>query len=93
MATLLFIVSRRQPDLYEYLRRQFSSEPDMMVMLDRRMVERRRSSPPRPEPRERREGDRRRNHEVTHQLLTMGYAFARPMADGVVGPETEPAQH
>ena len=92
MPTLLFIVSRRQPDLYEYLRRQFSSEPDMKVMLDRRMVERRQSGPRRSGPRERREADRRRNHEVTHQLLTMGYAFARPMAGGVVGPETEPAQ-
>jgi hypothetical protein len=61
-------------------------------MLDRRIVERRRSGPPRSESHERREGDRRRNHEVTHQLLTMGYAFARPMAGGVVGPETEPAQ-
>ena len=81
MPTLLFIVSRRQPDLYEYLRRQFASEPDMKVMLDRRTVERRRTGPSRPEPPERRAGDRRRNHEVTHQLLTMGYALARPMAE------------
>ena len=81
MPILLFIVSRRQPDLYEYARRQFTSEPDVKVMFDRRMVERRHSGPPRPERPERREGDRRRNHEVTQQLLTMGYAFARPMAE------------
>ena len=50
MPTLLFIVSRRQPDLYEYLRRQFASEPDMKVRLDRRTVERRQTGPSRPEP-------------------------------------------
>jgi hypothetical protein len=77
---LLFIVSRRQPDLYGYLSRQFASEPDMKVILDRRMGERRRGRAPAPPSAERRQADRRRNDEVVLQLLTMGYAFARPLA-------------
>jgi hypothetical protein len=79
MPTLLFIVSRRQPELCEYLRRQFASEPDMMVMLDRRTAERRRRRDVRPAY-ERRQGDRRQNYAAAQQLLTMGYTFARPLA-------------
>jgi hypothetical protein len=81
MPTLLFIVSRRQPDLYEYLRRQFANEPDMKVVLDRRIAERRARDQHGPRADERRRADRRRNNEVTYDLLTMGYAFARPMAE------------
>jgi hypothetical protein len=77
MARLLFIVSRHQPDLYAHLCRQFAAEPDMKVVLDRRRGERRRDSAPRPDSAERRQGDRRQNIDVAHQLLTMGYAFAR----------------
>jgi len=80
MPTLLFIVSRHQPDLHAYLSRQFAAEPDMKVVLDRRLTERRRGAPPAPPRAERRQGDRRRNRDVAHQLLTMGYAFAHPAA-------------
>jgi hypothetical protein len=87
MPRLLFIVSRHQPDLYAYLCRQFAAEPDMKVVLDRRRGERRREPAPSPEIAERRRGDRRQNNDVAHQLLTMGYAFARP-ADTVASSAT-----
>lgn len=38
----VFIVAREQPDLHAFLHREFSSEPDVKVILDRRMGERRR---------------------------------------------------
>jgi hypothetical protein len=77
MPTLLFIVSRRLPELHAHVSQQFAGEPDMQVMLDRRIGERRRhtgSGAPGPE---RRRSERRRNTETAYQLLTMGYAFAR----------------
>ena len=37
----LFIVSRQQLDLYRYLSREFSTEVDVQVILDRRYGERR----------------------------------------------------
>jgi hypothetical protein len=80
MPTLLFIVSRRQPDLHAYVARQFASEPEMQVLLDRRRAQRRRPGAPAPAAVERRQGDRRRDAEAAHQLLTMGYALARPAA-------------
>lgn len=48
MAQHLFIVSRQQPDLYSYLSREFSAEPDVTVIVDRRQGERR-ARQPRPE--------------------------------------------
>ena len=81
MPTLIFIVSRRQPRLHEYVRRQFAAEPDMRVILDRRQAQRRRRGGSAPEGAERRQADRRRNNEVAYQLLTMGYAFARPTVE------------
>jgi hypothetical protein len=76
--TLLFIVTRRQRDLYEYVLRRFANEPDVRVLLDRRIADRRRAPAPRSAPDERRQAQRRQNSEVSYQLLTMGYAFARP---------------
>jgi hypothetical protein len=77
MPTVLFIVSRRQPDLFEYLSRQFAAEADMKVMLDRRLRERRQGASPHPPRPERRQVDRRRNSQAAHQMLTMGCALAR----------------
>lgn len=36
MARTLFIVSRRHPDLYEYLKERFASDDQVEVILDRR---------------------------------------------------------
>jgi hypothetical protein len=72
----LFIVDRQQTDLFSYLAREFSAEPDVTVMLDRRQGERRTSRRP-VTPAERRQNDRRLKAEITGQLSTLGYAFVR----------------
>lgn len=74
----LFIVSRQQPDLYRYLAREFSSESDVEVILDRRFGERRtRTDREAMRYGERRRSDRRTQVDLTSQLNTLGYAFVR----------------
>jgi hypothetical protein len=70
----LFIVSRLEPQLFEYLSREFASEDDVNVILDRRLGERRRSAGTRVE---RRRGDRRALGHIPRQLRSLGYAFVR----------------
>jgi hypothetical protein len=41
VAKHLFIVSRRQPDLFSYLSREFSAESEVTVIIDRRQGQRR----------------------------------------------------
>ena len=41
MVKHLFIVSRQQPDLFSYLSREFSSESEVTVIIDRRQGQRR----------------------------------------------------
>ena len=78
MGQHLFIVSRQQPDLYSYLANEFSEEPEVRVILDRRQGERRRNGDrPTSEASDRRHSDRRGNIEVVGQLSTLGYAFIR----------------
>jgi hypothetical protein len=72
----LFIVDREQPDLFSYLAREFSAEPDVTVMLDRRQGERRMHRR-QMAPSDRRQTDRRLKAEIAAQLLTLGYAFVR----------------
>jgi hypothetical protein len=74
----LFIVVRQLPDVYEHLCEQFGREPDVEVILDRRVGERRRDTgggPPAGG--DRRRTDRRQNAVVSEQLRVMGYAFVR----------------
>lgn len=74
----LFIVSRQAPDLFSYLAREFSSEPDVTVILDRRQNERRgMSNGSARDPSERRQIERRVKAEVGTQLSSLGYAFVR----------------
>jgi hypothetical protein len=74
----LFIVSRQQPDLYSYLACEFSAEPEVHVLLDRRQGERRRQPDRRRVARgDRRQRERRANGVIGAQLSTLGYAFAR----------------
>ena len=74
----LFIVSRQQPDLYRYLSREFSTESDVEVILDRRYGERRNHGERRANPRgERRQTERRSKTDLGGQLNTLGYAFVR----------------
>ena len=74
----LFIVSRQQPDLYRYLSREFSTESDVEVILDRRHGERRSHGERRAAPRgDRRQTERRGKTDLRGQLSTLGYAFVR----------------
>lgn len=56
----LFIVSRGQPWLYAYLLDRFEGDPNVTVILDRRVSERRATPSPVAVPRERRVSERRR---------------------------------
>ncbi|HZF05519.1 MAG TPA: hypothetical protein VE932_14405 [Patescibacteria group bacterium] len=78
MGEHLFIVSRQQLDLYRYLSREFSTEADVEVILDRRYGERRVHGDRRSAPRaERRQTDRRGQTQIGSQLNSLGYAFVR----------------
>lgn len=71
----LFIVSRLEPQLFEYLSREFASEDDVKVIYDRRVGERRRSTGSYDV--ERRRSDRRTLAHVSRQISSLGYAFVR----------------
>jgi hypothetical protein len=72
---LLFVVSRDQPQLYEYLVRSLSGYESIEVIMDRRRHDRRRMNEPRG--RERRRTDRRvRPHEPA-QFFPLGYTIVR----------------
>ena len=74
----LFIVSRRQPDLYSYLSREFTGEPEVHVILDRRQGDRRRQQAGQTrEAGDRRHADRRGDAAVRAELNSLGYAFVR----------------
>lgn len=78
MAQHLFIVSRQQPDLFSYLTREFSAEPDVTIIIDRRQGERRvRRDEPETTMNRRRQRDRRLKAELESNLSTLGYAFVR----------------
>jgi hypothetical protein len=79
MTQHLFIVARQRPDLFGFLSREFSSEADVRVMMDRRGAERRRHGERRASARgDRRQTDRRgARSETSEQLTSLGYAFVR----------------
>ena len=77
MSQHLFIVSRQQRALYSYLTREFSGEPDVRVILDRRQGERRQPERVMTEGVDRRHAERRGDSEVGDQLSSLGYAFVR----------------
>jgi hypothetical protein len=76
VARHLFIVDRQQPDLFSYLAREFSAEPDVTVILDRRQGERR-TGRGQMTSSDRRQTDRRLKAEIAGELSTLGYAFVR----------------
>jgi hypothetical protein len=78
--TILMIVSRDNPGLYEYAAREFAGSTEITVVLDRRTNDRRGRSDDAALDVDRRHGDRRR-YAVDHRLRTIGWAFVR---DGVV---------
>lgn len=65
MGRLVFVVSRQQPERYDFLKRAFSDEETVEIVLDRRRGQRRRESVT--SDTERRRSDRRtmdRNGEI-----------------------------
>ena len=72
----LFIVSRDQPGLFSYLTTQFSQEPQVRVIVDRRQRDRRQGTAS-ADVVDRRHADRRGNRDLRGQLSTLGYAFVR----------------
>jgi hypothetical protein len=73
MGRNLFVVSRRYPDLYEYLRERFASDSAVEVILDRRVAQRRQRQTPHPT--ERRHAERRQRPEVEMELQTRSHAI------------------
>jgi hypothetical protein len=73
MGRNLFVVSRRHPDLYQYLRERFASDSAVEVILDRRVAQRRQQQATH-EP-ERRRAERRRRPEVELELQTRSHAI------------------
>ena len=79
----LFIVARDSPGLREYLAREFSTEQNVEVILDRRAGPDRRSghdrrgAPRGPVAPDRRATDRRALRAVDDQIRSLGYAMLR----------------
>ena len=71
----LFIVARNNPAMFDYLRHHFADAPEVDVLLDRRMGERRQNTSPVRE--DRRRGERRARPEVDERLKVDSYAFLR----------------
>ncbi len=76
MARYLFIVSKKRPELREYLLGHFSEEAEVQVMIDRRRGERRREQVDARV--ERRQGHRRWRPENDEALESIG-AFMVPL--------------
>jgi hypothetical protein len=66
--TRLFLVARRDPELYGYLRARFADDAQVSVVLDRRVETRRRRALPAAA--ERRRADRRARPDIDEQLQT-----------------------
>jgi len=74
----LFIVSRQNLHLYEYLAHTFASELDVEVIVDRREGARRGGPDRRAAARgDRRLTERRAAQQASEDLRTLGYAFVR----------------
>ena len=74
MTPLLFVVSRKEPERYQYLQRAFAQEVAVEVVFDRREGEQRQKPGAPQTERRRRE---RRQREVIHELMRLGYALVR----------------
>ena len=70
---LLFIVDERRRPLYDSLRRTFAGDDTVQIVLNRRVVDRRRKKP-RTRRIERRQKERRAQREIDRQIGARGYA-------------------
>ena len=73
MKRTLFIVSRHCRDLHTYLTERFATDTEVEVILDRRVLERRRH--PAPKDAERRREERRKRPEIETELQTRSHAI------------------
>lgn len=73
MARKLIIVSRQHPELHAYLARHFTGDPEVVVILDRRLGERRQQQVGLQ--RERRVGNRRSRPEIDDILRTRSHVI------------------
>jgi hypothetical protein len=69
----LFVVARYNPQLYDYLQREFSHEERIRIIMDRRVGERRQRAVPASG--ERRQNDRRRHQDVDTNLRERGFVI------------------
>jgi len=69
----IYIVARAHPWLYQHLVERFADDPDVRVILDRRMGERRNLAATRIFPNERRNSERRRSIPVADDLDTRSH--------------------
>jgi len=69
----IFIVARFNPQLYDYLQREFSHEERIRIIMDRRVAERRQQAVPASG--ERRQSDRRRQQDVDANLRERGFVI------------------
>lgn len=76
MVRYRFIVARDNAKLYEHLVRSFADVPDVQIILDRRLSERR-AARVRRMGRERRLRERRTDARVQEDLRLFGWAFVR----------------
>jgi hypothetical protein len=78
VARFVFVISPKRPDLYQNLAREFADETAVLVVVDRRVTERRHSgaSPP-ADADDRRKGERRTHHPARRDIALLGYTFVR----------------
>jgi len=69
----IFVVARYNPQLYDYLQREFSHEERIRIIMDRRVGERRQRADAAPV--ERRQSDRRRHQDVDANLRERGFVI------------------
>jgi class 3 adenylate cyclase/tetratricopeptide (TPR) repeat protein len=76
----IFIVARDNPQLYDYLRREFSHQERVRIIMDRRVGERRQRADAASG--ERRQSDRREQQDVDVHLRERGVVILRPRTGG-----------
>ena len=69
----LFVVARYNPQLYDYLQREFSHEERIRIIMDRRVGDRRQQADAAPG--ERRQSARRRQQDVDANLRERGFVI------------------
>jgi hypothetical protein len=80
----VFVISRDQPQLHEYVQQAFASQADVRVIVDRRVASRRHQQAAR-QP-DRRRAERRVRTEIEAELKARGSALVAASADPAKDP-------